>query len=48
MRQLLVERFALEQLGHEERLAFVGPDIVDGKNVGMVQRGNRTGLHTRT
>ena len=35
------EAFALEKLGDEEWGTFVVSDVVDGQNVGMVQRGYR-------
>jgi hypothetical protein len=34
----LPKRLAFQQLHHDERLAFVLADIVNGADVGMVQR----------
>src|SRR6266700_1250139 len=36
-RQRLAKRLALEQLLHDIGSAFVGPDVVDGGYVGMVE-----------
>src|SRR5258707_8574799 len=37
--QQLAQRAALEQLGYQIRRAFEDAELVDGKNVGMVQSG---------
>lgn len=39
-----VQAFAFEQLGDQEWRALVPADIVDGKNVGMAERGNGAGF----
>src|SRR5439155_22188071 len=41
---LVVERPALEQLEHEERTALVVAKLVDGADVGMVERRGNAGL----
>ena len=35
------QRLALEQLGHDVRLPFEGAGVVDGDDVGVVERGGR-------
>jgi hypothetical protein len=40
----VLERGAVEKLHHDERLAFVLPDLVDGADIGMVQSGSSTGF----
>ena len=42
--QVVAKRFAFEQLGHDERSAFVHADIVNRKNIGMIQAGGCAGL----
>jgi hypothetical protein len=34
----------LQELGHDVRLAVVGAHVMDGEDVGVVQRGDSTGL----
>jgi hypothetical protein len=40
----MLEGLALQVLHHDERLAFLLVNVVNGANVGMVQRGGRTGF----
>jgi len=44
----IAQRFALQQLYHDEVLAILLPDFVDGANVGMIQRGSRPRLALET
>src|SRR5882724_9882504 len=43
-----LERFALEQLHHDERLPIVFPNFVNGADIGMIQRRSGTRLATET
>jgi hypothetical protein len=43
-RDELAEVLALEELRDDVRLALVGPHVVDGEDVGVIQGGHRLGL----
>ena len=38
------QRFSLQQLGHQERSATFGADVMHDHEVGMIQRAGETGL----